>query len=101
MNFPTIHTNFWDAVIAIPIIVIIVQILKVRFKIPKKYIPTMANAFGLIISIFISHKGNLAAGVFMGFFYGAAAVGTYASLKTSIIAFVEYLSTKKKKQSSA
>lgn len=27
-HFPTIHTNFWDAVIAVPIVMIVTQILK-------------------------------------------------------------------------
>lgn len=37
--FPTIHTNFWDAVLAIPTIVIITQFLKIVLKPSKKYIP--------------------------------------------------------------
>ena len=28
MDFPTIHTNFWDAVIAVPSVMIITQIIK-------------------------------------------------------------------------
>ena len=87
MDFPTIHTNFWDAVIAVPAVMISTQIVKKLFKIPKKYVPLMALVFGLLISIFISHKGNLLAGFFMGYFYGYAAIGSYASLKTTIMSF--------------
>ena len=87
MMFPTIHTNFWDAVLAVPTIIILTQILKKVLKIPKKYVPLVALAVGLIISIFISHKGHLFAGVFMGYFYGYAAVGSYASLKTTILSY--------------
>jgi len=54
------------------------------FPIKPKYVPAIALAFGLFISIFISHKHNFLAGVFMGFFYGYAAIGNYASLKTTI-----------------
>ncbi|WP_394232064.1 hypothetical protein [Niallia oryzisoli] len=87
MDFPTIHTNFWDAVIAVPIVMILTQLIKVLLKVNKKFIPTIALLIGLIISIFISHRHNLIAGVFMGWFYGYAAIGSYASLKTTIIAF--------------
>lgn len=85
--FPIIHTNFWDAVIAVPIVIILTQVLKITLSIPKPAVPTVANAVGLILSIFFAHPHNLVAGIFMGFFYGNAAVGGYASLKTSLIAF--------------
>lgn len=89
MDFPTIHTNFWDAVIAIPVIIVITQFIKVFLKVPKLYIPMIALTIGLIISIFISHRHHLVAGLFMGWFYGYAAIGSYASLKTTIITFRE------------
>ena len=86
-NFPTIHTNFWDAMIAVPIVVIITQILKVFLPIPRALVPTLANIVGLILSIFFAHRGNLGAGIFMGFFYGNAAVGVLSSMKISWITF--------------
>ena len=87
MDFPTIHTNFWDAVIAVPIVMIVTQLIKVFLKIKKKYIPTIALILGLMISIFISHRHHFVAGLFMGWFYGYAAIGSYASLKTTMLAF--------------
>ncbi|GIN20884.1 MAG TPA: hypothetical protein DEO65_01450 [Bacillus bacterium] len=87
MDFPTIHTNFWDAVVAVPLVMLITQLIKLLLKVPKKYVPTIAVALGLGISVFISHRHNLIAGVFMGWFYGSAAIGSYSSLKTSIKAF--------------
>lgn len=87
MDFPTIHTNFWDAVIAVPLIMIVTQIIKKGFKVKKKYIPLVAVTLGYLISIFISHRGSLLAGIFMGYFYGYGAIGSYASLKTSIRAY--------------
>ncbi|MFE8697605.1 hypothetical protein ACFYKT_14780 [Cytobacillus sp. FJAT-53684] len=87
MDFPLIHTNFWDAIIAVPVVMTVTQLLKVFFKVPKIYIPTIALAVGLIISVFISHRHNLVAGLFMGWFYGYAAIGSYASLKTTIITY--------------
>ena len=35
MDFPIIHTNFWDAVTAVPIILIVTQIIKIFLKVPK------------------------------------------------------------------
>ncbi|MEH7119366.1 hypothetical protein V7128_18405 [Neobacillus vireti] len=87
MDFPTIQMNFWDALFAIPIIMVLTQFIKVYFKIPKWFVPTIAVLFGLGISIFISHKHSFFSGVFMGWFYGYAAIGSYASLKTNIIAY--------------
>ncbi len=86
-HFPTIHTNFWDAVIAIPVIMILTQLLKKFFHIKPIWVPTMALIIGLIISIFISHRHNLLAGIFMGWFYGYSAIGSYASLKTTLMAY--------------
>lgn len=86
MKFPVIQTNFWDAVIAVPLTVILTQIFKL-FPIPHKYFPTIATLIGFIISIFYSHRGNLVAGIFMGGFYGAAAIGLYSSLKTAWLSY--------------
>ncbi|WP_102694253.1 hypothetical protein [Rummeliibacillus pycnus] len=95
MEFPIIHTNFWDAVIAIPVIMILTQILKIVFHIPKKYVPTIPLILGLFISVFISHRQNIIAGLFMGWFYGYAAIGNYAALKTSIITYLQWRKRKR------
>lgn len=89
MDFPTIHTNFWDAVIAVPAVMILTQLVKIFLSIPKKYVPTVALTIGLLISVFISHRHHIIAGLFMGWFYGYAAIGSYASLKTTILTFLE------------
>jgi len=80
-DFPTIHTNFWDGTLAVPAVLLLTQCFRV-FPIPRQYMRTIASVLGFLISIFISHKGNLWARVFMGAFYGAATVDTYSSLKT-------------------
>jgi len=85
--FPIIHTNFWDAVVSIPVVILATQFLKILMHIRKTFVPGVANLIGLVISIFIAHPNNLWAGIFMGFFYGNAAVGVYSSLKTQIRAF--------------
>ncbi|MDM5213088.1 hypothetical protein QUF94_16890 [Peribacillus sp. NJ4] len=89
MDYPTIHTNFWDAVIAIPTIMILTQLIKVIFHIPPKFTPTIALGIGLFISIFISHRHHLVAGIFMGWFYGYASIGNYSALKTCILSYRE------------
>ena len=95
MDFPTIQTDFWDGVVAVPVVILITQLFKV-FPIPRKYYPTIATIIGYIISIFFSHRHDLWAGIFMGGFYGAAAVGTYSSLKTSWLALRKPIEEKKK-----
>jgi hypothetical protein len=86
-EFPVIHTNFWDAIIAVPVVLILTEIIKVLLPIPRPFIPTVATITGLIISIFFAHRGNLSTGIFMGFFYGNAAVGVFSSLKISYMAY--------------
>jgi len=88
MDFPTIQTNFWDAVAAVPIVIILTQLIKWLFHIPKKFRPTTALIFGLIISVFFSHRHSLTAGLFMGWFYGYSAIGSYASMKTSVLTII-------------
>ncbi|WP_438314333.1 hypothetical protein [Sporosarcina sp. FA9] len=81
-ELPTIHTNIWDAIWAIPAILLVLIILKTIFKLSESWFSTVATATGLFLSIFISHRGNLPAGIFMGLFYGSAAMGAIYSVKT-------------------
>ena len=98
MDFPTIHTNFWDAVIAVPVVMILTQIIKKVFKIQKKHVPLVATILGYAISIFISHRDNLIAGILMGYFYGYAAIGSYVTLKNSIKAIKQKFIIKKQQR---
>lgn len=88
-EFPVIHTNIWDAFWAIPVILIVVMLMKMFWKLPSSWMSTVATALGLVLSIFISHAGNLTAGVFMGLFYGGAALGAIYSIKASFTAYRE------------
>lgn len=83
MDFPIIQTNFWDSVIGIPLTLILTQMLKLFFPLPKQYVPTIAVLIGLALSIFFSHPHDLIAGIFMGYFYGYAAIGSYAATNTT------------------
>lgn len=95
MDFPTIHTNFWDAIIAVPLVMILTQIIKLKFKPPKAMVPTIALVIGLLLAVLISHPYHFSSGLFMGWFYGYAAVGSYASLKANVIAFFKKFHDKK------
>jgi uncharacterized membrane protein YGL010W len=86
-EFPEISTNIWDVFIAVPLVLIATQLLKKALPIPPAFVPTLATLIGLMISIFISHRGDLSAGIFMGVMYGAAAVSFYVSTKLSIRAY--------------
>ncbi|RHW41315.1 hypothetical protein D1B31_09455 [Neobacillus notoginsengisoli] len=83
MEFPVIHTNIWDVIIAVPAIIGITQLLKLYFKISKPIVPTIALAAGLLLSVLVSHQYSVLSGLFMGWFYGYAAIGSYAAMKTS------------------
>lgn len=86
-EFPVIHTNIWDAVWAVPVILVIILLLKILFRLPETWLSTAATVIGLVISIFISHRGNLSAGIFMGLIYGGVASGTIYSVKMWFIAY--------------
>ncbi|MFD1707292.1 hypothetical protein ACFSCZ_11175 [Siminovitchia sediminis] len=85
--FPVIHTNFWDSLIAVPAVLAATQMIKFFLPIPRVLIPTVANILGLLFALCIAHRFHFWGAIFMGLFYGNAAVGVYASLKTSWEAF--------------
>lgn len=86
-EFPIIHTNIWDAIWAVPVVLLIVLAVKWIFNVHSSWLSAIATASALLISIFISHPHNLAAGIFMGFFYGGAAIGVIYSVKQSFLAY--------------
>ena len=86
-EFPIIHTNIWDAFWAIPVILVAIVLIKFVFKLPSSWMSTVATIIGLLLSVFISHRGNLAAGIFTGVFYGGAAIGVIYSMKNSFLAY--------------
>lgn len=55
-KFPIIHTNFWDATMAVPIVLVLTQTIKILLPIKSVYIPSIANLIGLFISIFLHIK---------------------------------------------
>lgn len=69
-HFPVIHTNFWDAVIAVPAVLVATQIIKLLLPIPRVIIPTIATILGLMFSLFIAHRFN-----FWGLFSWVCSMG--------------------------
>ncbi|PID14716.1 hypothetical protein CSV63_11525 [Sporosarcina sp. P34] len=86
-EFPVIHTNVWDAIWGVPVVLIVVLIIKWLFKLPPAWLSTVATVVALAMSIFISHPNNLSAGIFMGFFYSGAAMGIIYSTTQSFHAY--------------
>ena len=86
-EFPVIHTNVWDAIWAIPVVVAVVLVMKAFFKLSIAWLSTVGTIVGLVLSVFISHPGNLSAGIFMCFFYGSVALGFMYSVRNSFIAY--------------
>jgi hypothetical protein len=84
LEFPFIHTNFWDALIAVPAIIVLIEVLKIFLPSLSAGIPAIANVLGLMISIFIAHPHSLWTGIVMGVIYGVTAVGAYAVFVAAI-----------------
>ena len=42
-QFPVIHTNIWDAIWAIPVIVVVVLLMKAFFKLSTAWLSTVAT----------------------------------------------------------
>lgn len=66
--FPLIHTNIWDAVIGVPVVLCVTQLIKVFCRVPGIFVPTIALAAGNVVSIVFGHHEHVYAGIFMGFF---------------------------------
>ncbi|MGG0643870.1 hypothetical protein ABE021_08005 [Sporosarcina gallistercoris] len=86
-EFPTIHTNVWDALWAVPATLAVVLIAKWVFHVRPAWLSTVSTIIALILSIFISHPHNISAGIFMGIFYSGAAMGLLYSLQQSYHAY--------------
>lgn len=65
--FPLIHTNIWDAVIGVPVVLCVTQLIKVFCRVPGIFVPTIALAAGNVVSIVFGHHEHVYAGIFMGF----------------------------------
>lgn len=86
-EFPVIHTNIWDAVWAVPVVLVAVLLAKWLFSMSSSWLSTVATVIAFSLSIFVSHPKNLSAGIFMGLFYSGAAMGIIYSTKQSFYAY--------------
>lgn len=65
--FPLIHTNIWDAVIGVPVVLCVTQLIKVFCRVPGIFVPTIALAAGNVVSIVFGHHEHVYAGILWGF----------------------------------
>ena len=72
------------AAATVPIIVAIVQVVKMTGKIQDKYAPIVAIVAGVAMSLLLGYKVNpLNTNILAGILYGLAASGLYSGVKTT------------------
>ena len=72
------------AVAVVPIIVAIVQALKMTGKLPNKFAPLVSIAVGILVGFIFRHDTqNLSQTVLAGVIYGLSASGLYSGIKTT------------------
>lgn len=76
-----------NAVIAVPIVIAIVQAIKLTNLIPDHFAPIVAIAVGILIGFVGNHDtGDLSTTVLYGAVYGLMASGLYSGVKTTMMA---------------
>ncbi|MHA6260838.1 hypothetical protein ACXYMX_13215 [Sporosarcina sp. CAU 1771] len=70
-------------VVLIPLIIGIVQLLKIT-GLPKKMLPIVSLLFGLLAGIFYMHPGDIKGGILVGLMMGLSASGMYSGGKALI-----------------
>lgn len=76
-----------NAVIAVPIVIAIVQAIKLTNLIPDHFAPIVAIAVGILVGFIGNHdSGDLSATVLYGALYGLMASGLYSGVKTTMVA---------------
>ena len=72
------------AVAVVPIIVAIVQALKMTGKLPNKFAPLVSIAVGILVGFIFRHDTqNLSQTILAGVIYGLSASGLYSGIKTT------------------
>jgi hypothetical protein len=73
------------AIVAVPIIVALVQAVKMTGFISNKFMPLVSIGIGIIIGVVANHDFNDFSGAIMtGIMYGLMASGLYSGLRTTI-----------------
>lgn len=73
------------AIIVVPLIVAIVQALKMTNWVQDRFAPLLSIAVGIIISFISNHdSGDLSATILYGVAFGLMASGIYSGVKTTI-----------------
>lgn len=72
------------AAATVPLIVALVQIIKMTGVIPEKYSPFVAIGAGILISFLLAHEQrDWSANILAGILFGLAASGLYSGVKAS------------------
>jgi hypothetical protein len=86
MNFD-LSTITANAIVIVPIVIALVQAVKLTGFIPDHYSPLLAIGIGIIIGFLSDHdNGDLTVTILSGAIYGLIASGLYSGIKTTISA---------------
>lgn len=82
LDLTTINAS---ALVVVPIIIALVQAIKLTGYINQKYFPLVSLAIGIIISFLANHDtGDMSLTVLSGVMYGLMASGLYSQVKTTM-----------------
>ena len=76
-EFPVIHTNIWDAIWAIPVIVVVVLVMKAFFKLSTAWLSTVATIVGLAAFHFHQSSREFVSRNFHGLFLRWCRIGVH------------------------
>ena len=72
------------AAATVPIILALVQMVKLTGWVQDKYAPFLSIGFGILISFLLAHDtGDMSANILAGILFGLAASGLYSGLRAS------------------
>jgi hypothetical protein len=98
MNLDLSHITS-NAIIAVPIIIAIIQAIKLTGKLPDHYAPIASIIVGILIGWLGDHSNpDLTSTILTGAIYGLMSSGLYSGVKTTMLAHQEMQEKQKQKQ---
>lgn len=89
-----------NAIVIVPIVIALVQAVKLTGFIPDHYSPLLAIGIGIIIGFLGDHdNGDLTVTILSGAIYGLMASGLYSGIKTTISAHARLKQERAQKKS--
>ena len=89
-----------NAIVAVPIVVAIVESVKLTGWVRDYYIPFVSIAVGMIISFLSNSSPDLSANLLSGVVFGLMASGLYSGVKTTMFATARLRAERNEKSSS-